>query len=95
MTDERIAALEDRVAEMLAAGGASVTIQDPRVNNLTRWLMTLLGGLALAIMIWVANSINRLNETMSRVVTQNEAIMATQSDHADRIKDLERRYVIR
>lgn len=95
MSEERLAALEERIEKLLEGGGASVTIQDPRVSILTRWLMTLLGGLALAVMIWVAASINRLNETMSRVVTQNEAIMHTLGDHGDRIKDLERRYVVR
>jgi hypothetical protein len=81
------------VAKM--AGGATVTVQDPRVSNLTRWIATLMGGVALLVMGWVATSINRLNETMSRVVTQNEAILAVQGDHSDRIKELERRKATR
>jgi hypothetical protein len=93
MTDDRLSALEARIAEL--AGGASITVQDPRVSSLTRWTMTVLGGLALAVMVWVAQSINRLNETMSRVVTQNEAILSVQSDHSDRLKELERRNVTR
>lgn len=95
MSEERLSALEERIERLITSGGASVTVQDPRVNNITRWLMTLLGGLALAVMVWVATSINRLNETMSRVVTQNEAILTVQSDHSDRIKEMERRYATR
>jgi hypothetical protein len=91
MTDARLEALEERVSELLTSGGASVTVQDPRVSSMTRWIATVMGGVALLVMGWVANSINRLNETMSRVVTQNEAIMATQADHSDRLKELERR----
>lgn len=91
MTDERLIALEERFEKLLTSGGASVTLQDPRVSTMTRWLAGLFGSLALAVMLWVANSINRLNETMSRVVTQNEAIMAIQADHSDRLKELERR----
>jgi hypothetical protein len=95
MTDERLAAIEERIEKLITSGGASVTVQDPRVSSMTRWMATLFGSLALAVMLWVANSINRLNETMSRVVTQNEAIMAIQDDHSDRLRELERRYVTR
>lgn len=91
MTDERLTALEERIERLITSGGASVTVQDPRVSSMTRWVATLLGGAALAVMLWVAQSINRLNETMSRVVTQNEAILSVQSDHSDRLKELERR----
>lgn len=91
MTDERLIALEERFEKLLTSGGASVTLQDPRVSSVTRWVATVMGGLALLVMGWVATSINRLNETMSRVVTQNEAIMAIQADHSDRLKELERR----
>ena len=94
MSEERLNAIEKALAD-LTSNGVSVTITDPRVNNLTRWIMTLLGGMALAVMIWVASSINRLNETMSRVVTQNEAILGVQQDHSERLKDLERRNVAR
>jgi hypothetical protein len=95
MTDDRIAAMEERIEKLITSGGASVTVQDPRVSSMTRWVATLMGGIALLVMAWVATSINRLNETMSRVVTQNEAIMATQADHSDRLKELERRNVSR
>ncbi len=83
------------MGELLKAGGASVTIQDPRVNGAFRWLSGIFATITVAVMMWVANSINRLNETMARVATQNESIMATLTDHSDRLKDLERRYVVR
>jgi hypothetical protein len=83
------------IVAKMAGGGATVTVQDPRVSNLTRWIATLMGGVALLVMGWVATSINRLNETMSRVVAQNEAIVSILGDHSDRIKELERRNATR
>jgi len=88
MTDDRLTALEERIAELTAAGGASITVQDPRVNNLTRWIATLMGSIALLVMVWVASSINKLNETMSRVVTQNEFVLHTLEQHAQEIRSL-------
>jgi hypothetical protein len=81
----------ERIATRLSKGGASVTVQDPRVNTITRWVATLMGSIAVLVMVWVAASINRLNETMSRVVTQNESVMRTIIDHSERLRDLERR----
>lgn len=91
MSEERISALEERLAELASKGGASITVQDPRVNAVTRWTATLMGGAALLIMGWVASSINRLNENVARLLAQGDAIVATQKDHSDRLKELERR----
>ena len=91
MSDERIKALERTVEEMLKSGGASVTVQDPRVSSWNRWIATLMGGIALLVMAWVATSINDLNATMSRLVAQNEAVVSILGDHSDRIKELERK----
>lgn len=95
MTDDRIAALEQRLAQALSAGGASVTIQDPRVSGMLKIGAGIFATITVSVMIWVANSINRLNETMARVATQNESIMATLQDHSERLKELERRYATR
>lgn len=91
MSEERIKAIEDKLADIVNHGGASIRLEDPRVSSLFKLLSTVFATVITALMIWVASSINRLNETMSRVVTQNESIMATQADHSDRIKQLERR----
>jgi hypothetical protein len=91
MSEERLSALEAGLSKVLEAGGASVTIQDPRVNTWNRWIATLMGGIALLVMAWVATSINDLNATMSRLVAQNEAVVSILGDHSDRIKELERR----
>lgn len=90
MSEERLTALEQRIAD-IAAAGASVTVQDPRVSQVQNWILAAVGGGIVLALAWGANSINRLNETMARVVTQNEAIMSTQADHAERLKELERR----
>ncbi len=95
MSEDRIAALERAVEKMLESGGASVTIQDPRVNTWNRWVATLMGGIALLVMTWVATSINELNATMSRLIAQNEAVVSILGDHSDRIKELERRNATR
>lgn len=81
----------ERIAQRLSRVGASVTVQDPRVNSLTRWLAGIFASITVLVMVWVANSINRLNETMARVATQNESVIRTISDHSDRLRELERR----
>jgi 7-keto-8-aminopelargonate synthetase-like enzyme len=95
MSEERLAALEDRIEKAFAAGGAQVTLQDPRINTFVRAAGGVFASITIIVMVWVASSINRLNETMARVATQNEAIMNTLVDHADRIKDMERRNATR
>lgn len=93
MTDDRIAALEEKLAAFMEAGGASVTIQDPRVNKIYTALTTLFGSLILASMLWIASSISGLKESVASIVTQNASIIETQRDHSERIKQLERRNV--
>ena len=81
----------ERIAQRLSRVGASVTVQDPRFSMLGRWAAGVFATITVAVMMWVASSINRLNETMARVATQNEAVIRTISDHSDRLRDLERR----
>jgi hypothetical protein len=106
MTEERITALERNVEELLNAGGASVTIQDPRVSALTRWMFGSLGTLAIGSILWGVKSINDLNITVQRVVTQmaeeskrrdyqDQAYLTALADHAERLKELERARVSR
>ena len=89
LTDEDI----ERIAGRLATGGASISIRDPRVNNIQSWVFGILGTLTCAALLWGAASISKLNENMARVISQNESIVETLKDHSDRLKDLERRNV--
>lgn len=91
MSEERIAALESALERLAEAGGGSVTVQDPRVSSVQNWILGAVGAGIVMALAWGANSINRLNVTMERVITQNAAVIATLSDHSDRIKELERR----
>jgi hypothetical protein len=95
VSDERISKLEDSMSRLLESGGASVTIQDPRVNKLYTALTTLFGSLILAAMLWIASSISGLKESVAAIVSQNAAIIETQRDHSDRIKELERNHASR
>jgi hypothetical protein len=102
MTDARLTALEEKLAKLAeSSGGASITVQDPRVSSLTRWVFATLGTLAVGSIIWGVKSINDLNITVQSVVTQmaeeskrrdyqDRAYLAALEDHADRIKELER-----
>jgi hypothetical protein len=81
----------ERITTRLSRSGASVTVQDPRVSGAFRWLAGIFATIVVMVMVWVASSINRLNETLARVATQNEALIRTMTDHSDRLRDLERR----
>jgi hypothetical protein len=62
----------ERLLERLADRGARITMQDPRVTSMQTWLMTSIGGALVVLAGWGIKSINDLNQTMTRVVTQNE-----------------------
>ena len=92
MSEERIRKLEEAIGKIMESGGASVTIQDPRVNKLYAALTTLFGSLILAAMLWIASSISGLKESVAAIVSQNASIIETQRDHSERIKELERNH---
>ena len=84
MSDERIAALERAVEKMLESGGASVTVQDPRVSQVQNWLLGLVGAGIIASLVSMASSIDSLNRNFA-ALTEWKAY----TDH--RIESLERR----
>jgi hypothetical protein len=84
MSDERLSALERAVEKMLESGGASVTVQDPRVSQVQTWLIGLVGAGIIISLGWLANSVDSLN--------RNFAAMTEWKTFTDRrIDTLERR----
>lgn len=81
----------DRLLENLANRGARITMTDPRVTSVQTWVISSVGIGLIGLGGYLVNSVNRLNETMTRVVTQNEYRDRQMADALDRIRALERR----
>lgn len=62
----------ERLIERLANNGARITMADPRVTSIQTWLMAAIGASLVGGVGWGVKSINDLNVTVARVVTQNE-----------------------
>lgn len=84
MSDERISALERAVEKMLESGGASVTVQDPRVSQVQTWLIGLVGTGIIIALGWLANSVDSLNRNFAALSQWKEYV-----DH--RLNALEKR----
>lgn len=54
---------------------------DPRVTSVQNWMLGTIGVAMLGLAGWGIQSINNLNNTMTRVLTQNEY----RDDHVQRI----------
>lgn len=65
MSDERLSALEARISEL--TGGASVTVQDPRVSQIQTWLIGLVGTGIIIVLGWLANSVDNLNRNFAAI----------------------------
>jgi hypothetical protein len=81
-----------------AAGGATITVQDPRVTNFQNSILACIGIGIIGACGWLITSVNKLNETMTEVVTTNrfiqkqiEANTADIKENAFRISALERK----
>lgn len=72
----------DRLLEKLANHGARITMVDPRVTSVQTWILSTIGVSIVGLAGWGIKSINDLNQTMTRVVTQNEY----RDDHVKRIE---------
>lgn len=72
----------DRLLERLANRGAQISMVDPRVTSLQTWILSTIGVSILGLAGWGVQSINNLNTTMTRVLTQNEY----RDDHVNRIE---------
>lgn len=62
----------EKLIERLANHGARITMADPRVTSIQTWLMATIGVSLVGGIGWGVKSINDLNQTVTRVVTQNE-----------------------
>lgn len=62
----------DKLLERLANHGARITMVDPRVTSVQNWMLGTIGVAMLGLAGWGIQSINALNNTMTRVLTQNE-----------------------
>lgn len=71
MTPEDMDKLIERLSAM-ASRGASINVSDPRVTSIQTWLLSSIGLALIGLGSWGIKSINELNQTMTRVVTQNE-----------------------
>ncbi len=72
----------DRLLERLADRGARITMVDPRVTSVQTWILGTIGVAVVGLAGWGIQSINNLNNTMTRVLTQNEY----RDDHVNRIE---------
>jgi len=72
----------DKLLERLADRGASITMLDPRVTSTQTWILVTIGAVGISVAGWGIKSINDLNQTMIRVVTQNEY----RDEHVKRIE---------
>lgn len=62
----------EKLIERLADRGAQITMADPRVTSIQTWLLATIGVSLVGGVGWGVKSINDLNQTVTRVVTQNE-----------------------
>lgn len=62
----------DKLFERLANHGARISMLDPRVTGAQAWVLATIGLTLVGVGGWGIKSINDLNQTMTRVVTQNE-----------------------
>jgi hypothetical protein len=62
----------EKLIERLANHGAQITMADPRVTSIQTWLLATIGVAIVGGIGWGVKSINDLNITVTRVITQNE-----------------------
>lgn len=79
--------------ERLANSGARISMVDPRVTSVQTWILGTIGISIVGLAGWGIKSINDLNQTMTRVVTQNEYRDADMAGLKDHIKSVDQRVV--
>jgi hypothetical protein len=62
----------EKLMERLVSTGARITMVDPRVTGAQTWILATIGLTLIGVGTWGIRSISELNQTMTRVVTQNE-----------------------
>lgn len=84
----------DKLLERLANQGAKITMLDPRVTGAQAWTLATIGLTLVGVGGWGIKSINDLNTTMTRVVTQNEYRDQQLQRVEDHVKVLDDRIVV-
>lgn len=63
----------EKIVQAMTRRGASISMTDARFTAVQTWLLTAIGISIIGLGTWLINTVNELNITMTRVVTQNEA----------------------
>jgi hypothetical protein len=87
----------EKIVHAMTRRGASISMTDARFTAVQTWLLTAIGISIIGLGTWLIDTVNELNITMTRVVTQNEgrdqesARMRQHLESVDkRVVDLER-----
>jgi hypothetical protein len=83
----------ENIATEVARRGASIHMTDARFTAVQTWLLTAIGIAIIGLGTWLIKSVNELNITMTRVVTQNESRDAEAVRIRQHIDSIDRRLV--
>lgn len=81
----------EKVVREMTRRGANIQMTDARLTTVQTWLLTAIGVAIIGLGTWLIQSVNALNITMTRVVTQNEARDAEAVRMRQHIEALDRR----
>ena len=79
----------NRLAKILERRGGTMTIQDPRINQVQNWLIGLVGAGMISAMLWLANSVDNLNKNFAGMSVWKDYTEHRVADNEKRIRDLE------
>jgi hypothetical protein len=83
----------EKIIREMARRGASIQMTDARFTALQTWLLGAIGVAIIGSAAWLIQSVNELNITMTRVVTQNEARDAESVRMRQHIEALDKRII--
>lgn len=63
----------EKIVSAMSRKGASISMTDARFTAVQTWFIAAMGVSIIGLQTWLINTVNELNITMTRVVTQNEA----------------------
>lgn len=72
LSEEEIARFK-RLFDRMNQGG-TISIQDPRVNQVQTWLIGLVGAAIVGSMLWLANSVDTLNRNFAGISVWKEYV---------------------
>lgn len=80
-----------RLIDAVSRRGGNISMADPRLSALQNWLMVTIGTVLIVVGGWTITSINKLNETMVKVVEQNTALQRVNDAQDRRFDNIDRR----